>query len=303
MTKIKIFAILIAFTSPVLSYAASMIESRDGQGHITKIYIQGDKARIQMPNSQGFAVMDVRNKTMQVVMHRQRMVMDMSSYMQGKSNASQPGKYVDSYLKTRGLGPKIAGYETEEQAIYVNNQYCGSVFVSVRAMNDLKLRPFAKALDDMGRQVQQNVTGMTGMQMNQVMDTCQQGEKILADQLFNIGFPMKSTYKNGRIESVITRLARNTKLPPNAFIIPKQYQVLTPTQMIQQSMRHMRQQSPMNVPNTRNDSQPLTREAIRRNLRKALTPNTINNLPPEAQDIMRQKLIQMEQQKYYNEYE
>lgn len=273
MTKIKIISTLIALTIPLFSFAASMIESRDGQGNLTQIYLQGDKARIEMPNNQGFAVMDVRNKTMQIVMHRQRIVMDMSNYMKGKAqNSSQTsGQYIDSYLKSKGLGPKIAGYETEEQEVYADGQYCGSVFVSVRAMNELDLRRFARALENMGEQIQQNVTAVTGMKMNQMIDPCTQAEKSLLDQLVNTGFPLKSIDKNKRTESVVTRLVRNSQLPANAFVIPQHYQRSSPTKMMQDAMQQMQKTQP--------DMQQM-----------------MNNLPPEAQQLMRQRMRQMQQQ-------
>ena len=274
MTKIKTFIALTLLISPILSYAASMIESRDNQGSITKIYLQGDKARIEMPNSDGFAVMDVRNRTMQIVMHKQRMVMDLTRLMKGRSKGSSQsgGQYVDSYLKSRGLGPKIAGYETEQQEIYADGQYCGSVFVSVRAMNELDLRRFAHALENIGEQIQESVTGISGVKMNQFMDKCTQAEKSLLDQMIDLGFPLKSIDGNRRLQSVVTKLVRNTKLPANAFVVPKHYTQTTPAKMMQDAMGQSKRQAPDNM------------------------QNMMNNLPPEAQEMMRQKMKQMQQQ-------
>jgi len=273
MIKIKILATLSALTLPMLSFAASMIESRDAEGNLTQIYLQGNKARIEMPNNQGFAIMDVRNKTMQVVMHQQRMVMDMSDYMKGQAKGSSPkdGQYIDSYLKSRGLGPRIAGYETEEQEVYADGQYCGSVFVSVRAMNELDLRRFARALESMGEQIQQNVTAMTGIKINQMIDPCTQAEKNLLDQLVNTGFPLKSINRNRQTESVVTRLVRNSQLPANAFVIPQHYQRTNPAKMMQDAMQQIQRQQP--------------------NMQEMM-----NNLPPEAQQMMRQRMRQMQQQ-------
>ena len=58
--------------------AAAMIESRSGAGDITRIYMKGDKARIEMPRREGYMVMDVGNRSLKAVIHIQRMVMDMS---------------------------------------------------------------------------------------------------------------------------------------------------------------------------------------------------------------------------------
>jgi len=117
MIKIKILATLTALTLPMLSFAASMIESRDAEGNLTQIYLQGDKARIEMPNNQGFAIMDVRNKTMQVVMHQQRMVMDMSDYMKGQAKGSSP---TDGHTLTAILNP--GGWAQESPVMKQKNR-------------------------------------------------------------------------------------------------------------------------------------------------------------------------------------
>lgn len=249
-----------------------MIESRDAQGKLTKIYLQNDKARIEMPANEGYVVMDVGNKTMHVVLHQKRMVMDMSNLIRGKTSKSgQASSYVDSYLKSRGQGPKIAGYETEHQEVYADGQYCGSVFVSIRAMNELNLKRHAHALQTMGDQIEQNFSKLTGMNMNSMVDKCTQAEKNLLDKMMDIGFPLKSIDQNRRLESLVTRLLRNTKLPENAFVIPAQYQKTDPTKMMQEAINQTRKQ----IPNMK---------------------DMMNSLPPEAQEMMRQRMRQMQQQ-------
>jgi len=294
MTKMKILATLIALSLPIISFAASMIESRDGRGAITRIYLDGNKARIEMPGNQGYSVMDIRKRTMYVVLHPQKAVMNMTEYMQSAGSPPQSGgAYVDSFLQTKGLGPKIAGYETEEQEIYANNQYCGSVFVSVRAMNDLNLMPFAKALESMSQQIQQSITGMTGMQVNQMMDTCDQAEKNLLDQLVNIGFPLKSTNRNRQTDSVVTQLVRNTKLPANAFVIPKHYRVTTPAQMMQEAMQNM-QRLPTHNQHRDYDDDHGRHNDRRYNPRHNPTPrDVINSLPHEAKEIIIDRMLDL----------
>ena len=216
MKRANILATFTALILPVVSMAATMIEAQDGQGNLSKIYLQGDKARIEMPDNKDFVIMDIRNQTMQFVMHDQRMVLNMNPPIKKQNNKSlKTNKNQDnSYLKSKGPGPKIAGYTTEEQEIYAKGQYCGSVFISARAMNEPDIKHFSRALIDIEEQMQNN---MTGMRAEQMMDPCSQAENKLMNKLMNIGFPLKSIDGNRRVETVITRLVQNAKLPANAF--------------------------------------------------------------------------------------
>ena len=269
MLKTKFIFTLYILIFPTVSMAAAMIESSTGKGDISRIYIEGDKARIEMPHQEGYMVMDVKNKTMKVVMHDQRSVMDMSDLFKGNGENSQQSSQAntDSYIKTKGLGPKIAGFETEEYEFFGNGKYCGSVFVSVRALNDFGLNKFAKAFEKMASQAQENMTGMFGNQMDQFMDPCEQANKKLADQVENIGFPLKSIDKNRRIESVVTKIKRNVQLPANAFAIPKDYQVTSPSKMMNDAAQQMKRMQPQ-------------------------MQNMMKNMPPEMREMMRKQMQQ-----------
>ncbi|MCW9014958.1 MAG: DUF4412 domain-containing protein [Gammaproteobacteria bacterium] len=269
MLKTRLIALSLTLILPVSAFAAAMIESRDGRGETTRIYVQGDKARIEMPRQEGFMVMDVKNKTMKVVMHKERTVLDMSDLLKddGGATTQDQGRYVDAYTKSKGLGPRLAGYETEEYEIYADNNYCGSVFVSVRALNDIGLRKFAAAFQNMADQVQKKITGMTGMQVEQYMDPCNQAEQKLSDQLQDIGFPLKSVDARKRLESVVTRIDRNARLPANAFVIPANYQHTNPTKMMHDATQQMKQMQPQ-------------------------MQEMMKNMPPEMRDMMRQQMQQ-----------
>jgi len=254
---------------PTVSIAAAMIESSTGKGDISRIYIEGDKARIEMPRQEGYMVMDVKNKTMKVVMHDQRSVMDMSDLFKGNDKNSQQSSQTktDSNIKPKGSGPKIAGFNTEEYEIFANGKYCGSVFVSARALSDIGLKKFAKAFEKMAHQAQQKMTGMFGDQMNQFIDPCVQANKKLADQVESIGFPLKSIDKNRRIDSVVTKIKRKTQLPANAFLIPKDYQVTNPSKMMNDAAEQMKRMQPQ-------------------------MQNMMKNMPPEMREMMEKQMQQ-----------
>lgn len=261
-------SILISLLFPAISMADSIIESRDGDGTTSRIYVQGNKARIDTDGG-GYVVIDTSKQTMKVVVHEQQAIMDMSDFFKkGSSSATSNTRHVESYLKSKGLGPRIVGYETEEQEIYANGNYCGSVYVSVNALNDTGLRKFARAFEAMASQIEQNMSGMMGANMNQFIEDCELAEKNTSRQLMDLGFPLKSVDKRKRLENIVTRIDRNARIPANTFDIPQHYKVTNPHKMIQETMQQMQPQM----------------------------QQMMQNMTPEMQEMMRQQMQNMRQQ-------
>ena len=255
----------IALLFPVLTSAANLIAIRDADGSVNRIYFEGNKMHSEMPGNQGYMVLDIDKKTMKVVIHEQRAVMDMSSYLKDSGNTQSAGRYVDTYTKSKGLGPKIIGYETEEYEIYADGKYCGSAFVSVRAVRDLNLQKFARAMEAMTTQIQQRIAGLTPH-----MDPCNHTDRELSRKIIDIGFPLKSIDERRRPESEVIKISKNARLPAHAFVIPAGYRIVDRQKMMGEAMRQMQQ------------TQPDMNEMMK-------------NLPPEAQEMMRQRMQQMQQ--------
>lgn len=253
---------LLVLCLPLTAMAAAMIESRDGQGQASRIYIEGDKARMEMLEEQGYMVLDVKNNSMKAVIPQQRTVMDMSDLLAEDGKAGT--RSVNSQNKSSGPGPKIAGYQTRQYDIFADGQYCGSSFVSVQAMHDLKLEKFARALQTMSNQVQDKITDMG---INAMVQPCEQAAMQLSDQLQEMGFPLRVIDKDKRLLNEVTRISRNAKLPANAFAIPADYQVTNPNRMMQDAMKQMPQMQEM-----------------------------MKNMPPEAMEMMRKNMEKMYQQ-------
>ena len=249
---------------PVNLFAADMIESIDTAGNLSRIYIEGDRAHMEMPQKQGYMVLDVKNNTMKAVIHEQRTVIDMSDLLKNKARAGSADKQVKSSMKSKGPGPEIVGYKTEQYDMYGNGKYCGSSFVSVAAVRDLGVKKFARAMQTMASQVKNR---MSGMGMNQFASSCQQAHMQLSDQLQDLGMPLRTVDENQRLQSEVKRISKNVKLPAGAFNIPADYQEVNPDKMIQDAMKQMPDMQEM-----------------------------MKNMPPEAMDMMRKRMQQMQQQ-------
>jgi len=255
---------LLILALPVTAMAASMIETRDGQGHHSRIYIDGDRARVEMPEDEGYMVMDVKNNSMKAVIPKQRTVMDMSDMLKSHGNTAAGSKHVNSSSKLKGSGPKIAGYATQQYDIYANGQYCGSSYVSAQAFNDLDMKKFAHAMQAMDQQIQEK---MSGMGLDQLTSACEQAEFQLSDKLQAMGFPLRFIDHNKKLLSEVTSISRNAKLPANAFAIPADYRVMNADKMMQDAVKQM--------PNMQ---------------------ELMKNMPPEAMEMMRKNMEKMNQQ-------
>jgi hypothetical protein len=183
--------------------------------------------------------MDVANRTMKAVIHSQRMVMDMSEFLSASGSTAPPGKYIDTYTKTMGLGPRIVGYETEEYGLYANDKYCGSMFVSVNAMRDIGLTKFVRAFADLDRNMDAKMSAMTGMSSNHFLDPCEESKRKAGLKLREIGFPLKNTNQRKQLESIVTLVDKKARLPANAFEIPAGYKVTDPSKMMNDAMQKM----------------------------------------------------------------
>jgi|GEM_PF-1635519 len=265
MNKIVLLGslLLILITSKNIT-AATLIQTQDNHRETTRIYIDGNKARIEMPHNEGYMVIDVGARTMQAVMSHQRTVVDMSEFLRNPSAAAPSGPYIDTYTKTLGLGPRILGYETEEYALYANDQYCGSMFVSVEAMRDIGLQKFVHAFTQMDINMEQQMASMTGAMGG--ADPCVEAERKAGLQLRDIGFPLKNTDSRKALVSVVTNIRKNVRLPANAFAIPAGYKVTNMAEI----MRLTRQQ--------------------------------MQNLPPEALRMMQQNTQPGQHDPYYDDH-
>ncbi|VAW67974.1 hypothetical protein MNBD_GAMMA09-2349 [hydrothermal vent metagenome] len=236
-------ALLVSIAGINTTSAATLIQSSNAHRSITNIYIDGNRARIERPHHKGFILIDVGKKTMKAIMHHQRSVYDMSEFMQ-ESYSPPPGQYVDTYTKTIGLGPEISGFETEEYALYANDKYCGSIYVSLEAFREIGLRKFAHAFVQINSNIDAHIAKLTGATSNQVTAPCTKAERKAGLQLRDVGFPLKYTDENRRMTSVTTRIQKGAQLPANAFVIPASYKVVKGSTVVNRKAKHTQGMTP-----------------------------------------------------------
>jgi len=266
MKNTKHLICFICLIIPSFSYAASMIESRSDNNEITTILIDGNKARIETSGNDGFLVMDIANKSLKMVIHEFKAILDMSDIFSQPParTTTAEGDFIDTYTEPKGLGPNVAGYETEEYEIFANDKYCGSALVSIRAVQDTGLRKFATVLQNLSGHIEQKMSRLSIVPRQSV---CEIATNKLTDKIHTIGFPLKTTNQFKQLTNEVIRINTRSNVPANAFVIPADYKKTTPSEMMRNAAKQIKDASPLILEMMKNIS-PADREMMLRKLQQ-----------------------------------
>ena len=264
----KIFHIVIAlFFVPSALNAAVLIESRDQSGELTRIYLQDQKARIETASQDGFMVLDLSKKQLKLIIHEHKAILDLSDIFSTRSQTyNSEGEFIDSYIESKGLGPRIAGYETEEYQIFSNDKYCGSAFVSVRAIQETGFRKFFTILSKLSDHIERKMAVKAFMPQP---SACDQAATNVGNQLLNTGFPLRFTSQHKQLRNEVTNINTRAALPANAFLIPASYQPTTPAELLTKASKQLKHMQPEMM-------------------------QMLEAIPPEARELMFKQLQQMQ---------
>lgn len=272
MKNTYLVAALLLVVSPLSAMAATMLESKEADGMVTRIYIDGSKARFESPDNQGYIVFDTEKKTMHFVVTPQRLVVDMSASL--KAGHDQNNSLPALKFKSKGQGPKVIGYTTTAYDEFVDGQYCGSVFASPQAAKESGINKFIKDFSVMMAEM----NNMFGGMMEQHMDACDKAALGFSDKMIEIGLPLKSFDRNHAQESEIIKLDKKARLPSDAFSIPSDYKRITPQQFAQEMMRQM----PQDMEGMMQNMSPEALEQMQQQM--------MQNMPPEVLEMMKQQM-------------
>jgi len=218
----KTFAVaLLTLLMPIVNIMASTMVETEGKDGISRIYTEGHKCRVEMPNDQGFMVVDAKEKTVFLVMPAKEMTIDMSE----PPNNSEPETSDQSdktEFKQTEAGPKIAGYKTIKFDFATNGNHCGSIFVSKKALDDSGMRDimgiFSKITTELADAFPQNPDAGS--------DPCKATKASLTGKIAEIGLPLKTLYADGSLKSLVTKIEKDAELPPNPFTVPAKFRVV-----------------------------------------------------------------------------
>ena len=250
------------------SQAATLIESKDSQGTIIKMWLEGSSMRVDIDNQPSYMLFDVKKKKMYAVDPAKREAMDMS-HLFNEDNKNVPGKpeYKIQFDK-RGKGPVIAGYETVHYQSSVNGTKCTEEYLSKKAFNDIGSLEIFEALSTMAESASM---GMSSMGMGK-QDPCESVQDNGMEIYQKYGYPLKMVENDGSVNSEVTRISLRVAKAKKDFQVPDGYQVIDLGQMMNEQMKYMEQgRNPQAMPQmNRMDNQEMDPAEIQRMLEQMM---------------------------------
>jgi len=223
---------LMCSASPIMAGTIVTLKSDDGNSTIMT-----DGKYAKMTTGEGsYIIVDYKTNAVKIVDAKRKEVMLLR--VEDLPKGGRPPK-VSLSIKNLGAGPAIAGYQTKKFDYKVNGKSCGIIYGSIDAYQLEGVKALFHAMQTIAKRQQAMMGGFAGM-----IDDCTLGDIKMSDHVNTIGVPMR-TEKNGKIDSEIVKIQKNTSLPNNAFSIPSSYKTKTVSGEIkkaQQSMGDMQQQ-------------------------------------------------------------
>jgi len=222
-----------------VSLAVTMVELRQGDGSVDKMYFEGMKVRVDSGSEPGYMIIDVKNNKVIAVSHEERKIIDMGSVDQAEEDAQ--GQPLNIQFVNKGKGPKIVGYSTKHYQVVVNGQKCSDEYVSKKLPKDLGIE---KVLGKM-------LAGEPDMEMMDGvdMDPCILAEPQISKMFSNYGYPLRSIRANGELDVEVVRVNRKASLPSGGFSLPKGYQRVDMVKMMQNFQKNMPEMTPEGMKN------------------------------------------------------
>jgi hypothetical protein len=220
----------VCFLTITHSQAATLIESKDSQGTLTKMWIEGSAMRVDIDNQPTYMLFDVKKKKMYAVDSEKREAMDMSHlFNEDSKNISDQTEYEVKFDK-QGKGPVVAGYDTVHYESNVNGMKCADEYLSKKAFDDIASLEIFKALSKMADSARMDM----GKQ-----DPCDSSDKNALANYKKFGYPLKMVDNDGSTESEVIRISLRVAKPKKDFQVPDGYQIVNLQQMMKEQMKYM----------------------------------------------------------------
>ena len=218
-----VFSLLILFAASTLNLsAATLVEVEQANKEVQKMWIEGNKLRVDMAGKNEYMIADYQSNKIYLVDPNKKEIMDMSQFV-NKNEQSTKGLKID--IEAMGKGPQIAGYETSKYQLFANGKQCRQVLISKKAQQDAGIEGLMEALS----QVDINPLGA------QFLQDCDRASILFARKMKNIGMPL-ATVNNGKLDDKVRKIQKNAALPAGGFKLPQGYRQINLQQKIQDAM-------------------------------------------------------------------
>lgn len=223
--------LMTALSVTPVSDAATLIESTDGKGTTQKMWLEGNKARVDTSGEKSYMLLDAQANKMFVVDREERSVLDMSSYL-GKEPGPDEGRNYAVTVTKKGGGPKIAGYPTVHYELLVDRKKCSDEYLSEAAMKDVQSNLIFETMSKMGAEQMEGIP--SGM-----LDPCDRADAAYGEIYSRKGLPLRSVNRDGSLDYEVTKISKNAATPPGGFEVPSGYTVKDMKKMMEKAMPGM----------------------------------------------------------------
>jgi len=236
MRKTVLLVAIAWFLSISSSHGATLVESKDDQGMVMKMWLDGSVMRIDIGNEPTYMLFDVKKKKMYAVDPAKREAMDMSNLFNedNRNTTGQPAHTIQ--FEKQGKGPVIAGYDTVHYQATVNGMKCSDEYLSKKAFNDIGSLEIFEALSTMAE------SASMGMDMGmETPDPCESVQANAMEIYEKHGYPLKMVENDGSIDSEVIKISLKVAKPQKDFQVPDGYQIIDLGQMMNEQMKYMPQ--------------------------------------------------------------
>jgi len=220
LTKIFPVVVLLVLQTVTPLWAGTVIISRDLEGEINKLLVDGSKVRIEL-NDSGYMLVDLKKNTFYTVEPDEERIIDMSSfYTIPLDKISAAEGRISLHFEKVGKGAKVAGFNTTRYKMMINEYVCADVFLSRQAFALADMKTLFKVYVHMsGREAALGVSGDG--------DPCERVEfEMTESQYKKLGIPMRTVGRDGHTEHEFMDIKSEVTIAKKIFKLPKSYKTL-----------------------------------------------------------------------------
>ncbi len=216
MKKLLLISAL-AFLLCSTSHADTVIEFKHDNNK-SQFLTNGKMARINTRGNDGYMLVNFGDYTIYSITPETKQVINITNSLPSISGIEPPRIHLS--IKAEGAGPAIAGYNTKKYRLTANGEYCGSVFASRQALKGTSIESMFDTMKTLADNHRRSLGGFAA-----VIPVCQMARMDLAEKLAQIGAPMRTLDKEGRIESEITMILKNAAVEAHNYSLPSDYKM------------------------------------------------------------------------------
>jgi len=227
----------------------------------------GKMARINTRGSSDYMLVDFDKNTIYAIRPESKQIINVSNSIPSISGLEPPPLRLG--IKPEGNGPNIAGYNTIKYRFSANGENCGSIYASRDALKGTAIEDMFNTMKAMADNHKQSLGGFAA-----AIPVCQLARMDLAEKLPEIGAPMRTLDKDGKIETEVTMILKAADVEADYYAFPGDYQMVSMGEEIEKAQQESQQMDNLqrNMPEMQRMMQEMQRTG---------------RVPPEAMEEMR----------------